>query len=381
MKGQLIRKGTNSWLLRVYKGRDRVTKKRIYKATKFSGDEDQARIELAKFVVAQQSAAATCHDMTVNEFLDQWMAMVAKNRYAYSTRLNYRFYTDRDVRPVIGDIRLPELRGADIQRIFNAMGARGVSSNSRRKVYSFVSIALDCAVSWGMLQVNPMARLEIPRREKSEMRAMSKEEVTRLFAVTDKAPLAEYFRTAVMTGMRPGEQSGLRWDDLDPKGCTISVQRSLSWKDETGKPWVLIAVKTDKSRREITISKSLVDALVELKKRQDAFREVAGDYKDEGFIFADETGAPLPRHEVSAVLKKALADAGLPKNIRRYDLRHTSATLLLKAGENVKVVSERLGHSNISITLEIYSHVLPGMQRDAANRMEELLNGDPKHTD
>src|SRR5258708_32321909 len=175
------------------------------------------------------------------------------------------------------------------------MEAGGVSSNERRKVYSVLSIALDCAVAWGILEVNPMAHLEIPRREKSEMRAMSKAEVTSLFAVTDKGPLSEYFRTAVITGMRPGELSGLRWDDLDAVGLIIFVQRSLGWKT-CGKGWTLSPPKTAKGRREITISKSLVVTLIELKKRQEVLRDAAGaNYKDEGFIFFDETGSPLKR--------------------------------------------------------------------------------------
>jgi integrase len=381
MKGQLITKGTNSWLLRVFKGVDPVTKKRVYKATKFVGDEEHARLELNKFVAEQQRTGETWQQITVNELLDRWFATVAENRYAESTQLTYQFYSERDIRPVVGHIRLSDLQATDIQRIFNAMAARGVSSNTRRKVYSVLSIALDCAVAWGILEANPMAHLAIPRREKSEMRAMSKEEVTGLLAVTDKGPLSEYFRTAVITGMRPGELSGLRWDDLDAVGFTICVQRSLGWKT-SGRGWTLSPPKTAKGRREITISKSLVGTLIELKKRQEVLRDAAGaKYKDKGFIFVDEAGSPLKRDVIRRAFKKALVTAGLPKNIRLHDLRHTSATLLLKAGENIKVVSERLGHANVSITLEIYAHVLPGMQRDAANRMEEILNGDPKHTE
>ena len=174
MKGQLIRKNSNSWLLRVYKGVDRITKKRVYKATKFVGDEEHARLELNKFVAEQQRTGETWQQTTVKEFLDRWFATVAENRYAESTQVTYQFYSERDIRPVVGHIRLSDLRATDIQRIFNAMAARGVSSNTRRKVYSVLSIALDCAVAWGILDLNPMAHLEIPRHEKSEMRAMSK---------------------------------------------------------------------------------------------------------------------------------------------------------------------------------------------------------------
>lgn len=318
--------------------------------------------------------------MTVNELLDEWFAMVAENRYAENTQDTYRYFCARDIRPVVGHIKLSDLHARDVQRIFNCMAARGVSSNTRRKVYSILSIALDSAVSWGLLETNPMSHLEMPRREKPEIRAMSKEEVTSLFTATDNGLLPEYFRTAVITGMRPSEQAGLRWEDVDPVGCTICVQRSLTWKKD-GKNWTLSPPKTTKSRREITISKSVVSSLMELKERQDALRASAGaSYADHGFIFADEAGLPLKRTVITRAFKEALHVAGMSKNIRLYDLRHTSATLLLKAGENVKVVSERLGHVNISITLDLYAHVLPGMQRDAANRLEELLNGDPTHT-
>jgi integrase len=380
MKGQLISKGPNRWLLRVYKGKHRVTKKRIYEARKFVGDEQQARIELDKFVSTEKTIAETRRDMTVNELLDEWFALVATNRYAENTQDTYRHFIDRHIRPIVGNITLSDLKGRDVQGIFNAMAARGLSSNTRRKVYSMLSIALDCAVSWGLVEVNPMSHLEMPRREKPEIRALSREEVTSLLAATDKGLLPEYFRTAVITGMRPGEQAGLRWEDVDPVACTISVQRSLTWK-KGGKSWTLKPPKTSKSRREITISKSLVSSLMELKERQDGLRVSAGaSYIDHGFIFADDAGSPLTLAAIRHPFKEALHVAGFSKNIRLYDLRHTSATLLLKAGENVKVVSERLGHVNISITLDLYAHVLPGMQRDAANRLEELLDGDPKHT-
>ena len=139
---------------------------------------------------------------------------------------------------------------------------------------------------------------------------------------------------------------------------------------------MLVPPKTKRGRREITISKSLATSLAALKSRQKHVKRAAGDqYQDHGFIFADSEGRPLyPPPLIKQVFRPALKRAGLPTTIRLYDLRHTSATLLLKAGEHIKVVSERLGHSNVAITLETYAHVLPGMQRDAANRMEDLLS-------
>jgi integrase len=239
-----------------------------------------------------------------------------------------------------------------------------------------ISNALDCAVAWQTLERNPMSRVEMPRREVKDMRSISQQEVRKFLEITDTGTHAEYFRTAVVTGMRPGELAGVRWPDIDFKHETIAVQRSLVWKGREVDGWFLVAPKTERGKREITIPTSLSNALAELMKRQNERIKSAGDrYQNDGFVFADEWGKPVyPKPFARYVFKVALVRAGLPKTIRLYDLRHTCATLLLKDGEHIKVVSERLGHSNVRITLEIYIHVLPGMQRDAANRMENLLS-------
>jgi len=377
MAGQLIQKSEDYWLLRIYKGRNPLTKQRIYKAVKFEGSREQAQMELDKMVQEQADGVkAKQRDTTVNEHLDQWFDQVVENRYAYKTVDNYRGIVAFDVRPIVGEIKLSDLEPCHIQRIFSAMTARGVCSNTRRRIHSVMSNALDCAVAWGTLEMNPMARIEIPRREAKDMRCMSQEEVKSFLEVTDRGRHGEYFRTAVISGMRPGELAGLCWPDIDFKHGTISVQRSLIWKGKVGEGWFLVPTKTERGRREITIPDSLVNALAELRKRQDARIKLAGNrYRNDGFVFANKWGNPVhPKTFARSVFKVALVRAGLPKKIRLYDLRHTCATLLLKDGEHIKVVSERLGHSNVRITLETYVHVLPGMQRDAAKRIESLLS-------
>jgi integrase len=358
-----------------------LLKKRVYKTVKFEGDRKAARAELDRLLRAQaEGLEGTPPDMTVNEYFDLWFETIAENRYRYKTLEGYKGIIAFDVRSLIGHIKLSELQSSHIQGILNAMTTRGVCSNTQRRLYSVISTALDSAVAWGSLEINPMSRLEIPRPGVKKMRALSQEEVGRFLAVTDKGRHAEYFRTAVVTGMRPGELAGLRWGDVDFEHCTISIQRSLAWKTKFVDGWILVPPKTERGRRQITIPKSLANALAELKKRQEVVRGKAGSsYKYEEFVFANKSGRPVYPRQFVRVFKVALLRASLPRTIRLYDLRHTSATLLLRAGEHIKVVSERLGHSSVGITLEIYVHVLPGMPRDAANRMENLLNRDPEH--
>lgn len=231
MAGQLIHKRKNSWLIRINKGRDPLLKKRVYKTVKFEGDRKAARAELDRLLRAgEEEPDVTPPDMTVNEYLDLWFQTVAENRYRYKTLESYKGIIAFDVQPLIGHIKLSELQSSHIQRILNAMTTRGVCSNTQRRLYSVISTALDSAVAWGSLEINPMSRLEIPRPGVKKMRALSQEEVGRFLAVTDKGRHAEYFRTAVVTGMRPGELAGLRWGDVDFEHCTISIQRSLAWK-------------------------------------------------------------------------------------------------------------------------------------------------------
>jgi integrase len=379
MAGQLINRGGGKWLLRVYKGRDARTGARLYRSVTFRGDRGGARAELDRLLRRQaEGHVVGSSNMTVDEHLDEWFERVAANHYSYKTLENYRGILAYDVRSLIGRVRLSELEPRHVQSVLTAMRERGVCSNTRRRLYSVLSTSLDSAVAWGTLEQNPAAQVRIPRREAKEMRAMSREEVRQLLAVTDAGRWAELFRAAVVTGMRPGELFGLRWDDVDFERPCISVQRSLVWKGRPAEGWLLVPPKTKRGLRQVAIPRSLAETLAALRKRQAEAKQRAGcAYQDEGFVFANRVGRPVyPRQFVRHVFKVALARAGLPHSIRLYDLRHTCATLLLKAGEHVKVVSERLGHANVSITLEIYVHVLPGMQEGAAARMERLLGED-----
>jgi integrase len=172
----------------------------------------------------------------------------------------------------------------------------------------------------------------------------------------------------------PEEYLGLKWKDIDWQNGAAIVQRALVWKRKGG-GWSLQEPKTSQSRRTIPLPKSVLSELHAYRKKQLEERLKLGQaYENNDFVFATELGSPiltsnLTRRHFKPILKKA----ELSENIRLYDLRHTCATLLLSAGKNPKVIAERLGHSTVVLTLDTYSHVLPSMQKDATDELEQML--------
>src|SRR5258707_4063901 len=231
MSGQIIHKRKNLWLLRIQIDQDPLTKKPIFKTVKFEGHRGAARAELDRLIRAlpTHSNVEPSH-ITVNAHLDLRFEVIAQNHYRFNTLQNYILIIALDVRARIGNMKIADVRPRDIRQILKEMTLRGVSSNTRRRLYYVISRAFEFAVRWGTLLLNPVSGVEPQRREPREMRALSETKVKGSLQVTDRGRHAEYFRTAIATGMRPGELAGLRWQDVDFEGNSISVQRSLVWK-------------------------------------------------------------------------------------------------------------------------------------------------------
>lgn len=189
------------------------------------------------------------------------------------------------------------------------------------------------------------------------------------------SPWRALFSLLLASGMRPGEALGLKWEDIDFSNNRVHVRRTLS-KSKDG--WGFEETKTSRSRRSIPLPGSVVKDLREHKKEQLEQKLKNPQYKDHGLVFANANGEPPGyRNIINRHFKPILKANNLP-DIRLYDLRHTCATLFLAAGENPKIVSERLGHSSIVLTLDTYSHVLPDMQEKAAAKLESILFQDAK---
>ncbi|MDP9266351.1 MAG: site-specific integrase [Chloroflexota bacterium] len=242
-----------------------------------------------------------------------------------------------------------------------------------RHLHALLHKAFDQAEKWGLVARNVVALVSPPTAPHQEMKTLS-EAQTRTFL---EAVAGERFEAlhvlAVSSGMRQGEILALRWSDLDLDRASAQIQRSIQFLP--GDRYVFTPPKTTKSRRKVELTKTVVAALRRHRARQIAERLAsAGGWADLDLVFADEAGGPTSPDRVRWAFQRVLKDAGLPR-IRFHDLRHTAATLLLGCGVHPKIVSEMLGHSTIAITLDLYSHVTPTMQREAAAVLDSVLGG------
>jgi integrase len=224
-----------------------------------------------------------------------------------------------------------------------------------------------------MLARNPCESVELPRKAGKEMQSLTPAEASSFLKEAASDRWFALFVLALATGLRPSEYFGLKWSILILKRGFITVQRSLIWRSCKSGDWYFGEPKTPRSRRRLPAS--VVRALSTHRRQQAEERLKAGSiYQNLDLAFATSEGQPLIRlNVVQKHFKPILKRAKLSETLRLYDLRHTCATLLLSANENPKVVSERLGHSSIILTMDVYSHVLPDMQQGASDKLESIL--------
>lgn len=239
--------------------------------------------------------------------------------------------------------------------------------------HRIVTHALKDAVSWGLLARNPATHVDPPRVARPEMQVWTQKEVQRfLISVADER-LYALWAVLLATGLRRGEALGLRWDDVDLDRRRLSIQRDVTVVDYE---IVVSEPKPARGRRSVSIDPTTAAVLVGHRKRQLEDRLAWGPaWQDSGHVFTTEDGRVLHPQRVTQVFKRLASEAGLPP-IRLHGLRHTAATLALTAGIHPKVVSERLGHATVAITLDTYSHVGEGLQEEAASKVAGLIFGD-----
>jgi integrase len=318
----------------------------------------------------QQGTLITAPQQTVAQFLTQWLENQqsairprSHERYEQLVRLH--------VLPTLGRIQLQKLTPQQIQTLYTHKIREGLSQTTVGMIHTVLHKALGNALRWGLVARNVCDAVSPPRRDRYEIQPLTVEQVKQLLAAAKGHPLEALIVLALSTGMRRGELLGLKWQDINFSNGTLQVRRILT--RARGNRYVEAEPKTEKSRRSIMLPSVTVEALKQHKARQEKARQLAGEaWQDRDLVFCSNIGTPLNPSKVLERFKVLLKGAGLP-SIRFHDLRHSVATMLLGMGVHPKLVQELLGHNQISMTMDIYSHALPTMQRDAMNKLDDAL--------
>ncbi len=286
---------------------------------------------------------------------------------------NYEQLVRVHIVPRLGHIKLKILSSAHLQGFYRERLDFGLSPRTVQYLHALLHKALKQALRWELVPRNVATAVDPPRVRREEIQPLSPIQAQAFLHAAREDRLEALYVLAIHCGLRQGELLGLRWEDIDLDTGTLQIRRTFTTaKGERA----FTAPKTSKSRRNVRLTSGAMDTLVRHYQRQLEKREqLGGLWQDQGLVFASRVGTPINRHNLlRRSFKPLLEKAGLPHSVRFHDLRHTCATLLLSKGVHSKLVQELLGHSNVSTTLDTYSHVLPGMGDQAANAMEGTLS-------
>ncbi|MCZ1510351.1 site-specific integrase [Enterococcus faecium] len=314
-------------------------------------------------------------DTRVKQYLDFWMEEYVKLNLKYNTYENYRFTIKNHINGYLGKKKLTDLSPALLQNFINAEFKKGYSKKTMTITHSVLKNALNMAVySLGLIKQNPMLYVKIPKYEarpttKKDLKIISLEDFDHMLEITPEGhPFYIPLNIGFYTGMRVGEVCGLTWDDVDFSNGTITVEKQMVKNDGA---WVYGTPKTSSSNRTIFIGQTLLAILKKHKKQQLENRMKYGKlYIDSNAVCTKEDGELVTPSVVKWNTRRISNALSLSFNF--HSLRHTHATLLLENGAKMKEISERLGHSRISITMDTYSHVTDKMRNETVDIMENL---------
>ena len=370
MRGHIRKRGAGYQIV-VDIGRDPITNKRKQKSIGGFKTKKEAEKALAQYISKiEKGEYFEAEKISLKEFLDHWLETYAKVNVAPKTFIRYKEFCNT-INNYIGHNKLNQIKPAHIQKFYSVLIDEGRLSNSTiLKIHRMLHLALKHAVMWQMIINNPTEAVTAPRVKKTEMSVWDSDTANKFLNDIKETPIYIPTLLALTTGMRQGEICALKWDNINFSNGTISVVNSLQRLN--GK-LVIKPPKTDKSIRNISLMDFTIKELKEHRKKQLEYKLLFGEnYQDENFVCAWEDGRPMDPHYVSSKFAKLVKQLNYPK-IRFHDLRHTHATMLLQQGVNPKIVQERLGHSQVTVTLDIYSHVLPNMQKEAVQKLESLF--------
>ena len=373
--GSIRQRPNGLWEARYTVGKNPATGKPIRKSI-YGKTQQEVRKKLASVTVSIDEGIYTePARITFGQWLTIWLeeycgAVKPRTLELYGNTIEYR------ILPILGRIRLLELSPVILQDFYNnsIQGKygenRAISPKTLHNIHGIIHKALKQAVSIGYIKSNPAGACVLPKVQRKELHPLDEKQTKAFVQAIENDPFQRLFLVALFTGMREGELLGLCKDKLNLKNGSLVVCQQLQLHKGA---YVLMPPKNGKSRT-VPLAPFVVDILKSQLKEQAENRLKAGPlWEDSGFVFTNEIGQHIKRQTLYRHFKKAVEAIGAP-SVRFHDLRHSYAVAALRAGDDVKSVSENLGHASVAFTLDVYGHVTEDMRKSSAAKMQEYIN-------
>lgn len=369
---KLIKEKKKGFYFRIDVGKDPVTGKRKQASFGPFRTKTEAKKELLK-IKRQIDEGSYFKESTENfsVFMERWFNTSYKKTVEITTAKSREYIIKNHIIKHFQHRKVNEITTFDIDCFYVDKLDAGYSGAYIRHMHNLLNQAFDQAVRWSLVKVNPVKNAKPPKVKSEEKTTWTVDEVNRFLNLIKNRSIEIPYFLAIFTGMRRGEVLGLKWDDVDFENKKIRIKRSLCFV--SGQGLIFKEPKTQKSKRQISISQHVVNVLKKHKQKQEFQKEkLWRQYEDNNLIVCTDDGKPLDPRNLLRQFYRLIEEANVPR-ISFHDLRHTHATILMQQGENPKVVSERLGHSRVGITLDLYSHVSDDLQEQAAEKFENVL--------
>lgn len=363
-EGTIYKRKDGRWAAATSTGNGR--RKYVYGRTQA---EVTGKLRKAQQAIAQGLPVAD-ERQRLDHFLKRWLEST-RATISPSTWDGYERVLRLHIVPEIGHLRLGRLRPQQLADCYQRLLRKGLSPTYVRLGHAVLHRALRQAQRWALIPVNPASLVDAPRPAPPTVVPLSPAQIKVLLTAAEGDRLEALYVLAVTTGLRQGELLGLRWSDIDLQRQTLTVRQQVQ---RLHGEWLFTEPKTSAGKRQVTLPSVAVTSLRGRWAKHGREKLRAGaNWRGLDLVFTNQLGGPIEKQNlIRRSFRPLLERAGLPP-IRFHDLRHSAATLLLAEGVHPKVVQERLGHANISVTMDIYSHVFPSLQEDAAKRLDQFF--------
>lgn len=364
------------WEARYTEGVDPGTGKQIQRSITDKTQKEVAQKLKAATASIDQGTYISPSKITVGDWLDIWARDYLGGVKPY-TVVAYTGTIKNHIKPALGAIKLSTLNAHTIQGFYNGLtaereGKPGLSPKTVKNVHGVLHKALQQAVAVGYIRFNPADACTMPRMKKVEIRPLDEEESKAFLRAIQGHRFEVLFTLTLFTGLREGEVLGLKWDCVDFKKGTLTIDKQLQLEKKKGGQHIFAPLKNDKART-VTPAAWVMKLLRTHRARQAEQRLKAGKlWEDSGLVFTDELGHHLAVYTTYRAFKKVAAEIGRP-DARFHDLRHSYAVAAIRSGDDIKTVQGNLGHATAAFTLDVYGHVTDQMKKESAARMDSYI--------